>query len=56
MPRIGQERLHRPARSRSPQLIDALSRCEIGFHHGDVGAETAKAVSSGLNLWSIGCH
>ena len=29
---------------------------EIGFHHGDVGVEAAKAFSSGLNLWSIGYH
>jgi hypothetical protein len=56
MARIGQERIERPARSRSPQPIDAIRRREIGFHHGDVGAETAKTVSGGLNFWSIGGH
>ena len=52
---VGEEGLDRPPGSRSPQPIDTISCGQIGFHHGDVCAETAKAFRSGLNLWSVGC-
>ena len=39
---------------RGPQPIDAFYRGQIDFNCRDVGAETAKAVSGALNLWSIG--
>ena len=56
MSRIGQERIDWPTRCRSPEPIDAIRRRDIGFNHGDAGAQTTETVSGGLDLRSIGGH
>jgi hypothetical protein len=53
---VREEGIDRRARRRGPQPIDAIRRGEIDFRHGDVGAETAKALSGRSNLWAIGSH
>jgi hypothetical protein len=53
---VGEECVDGSASRRGPQLIDTFDGGQVDFKSCDVGAETAKPVSSALNLWSIGSH